>query len=389
MNPQLKILLVEDDALIGADLKRTLSSFGYAVIGPISSGEEVVEQIVSLNPNFVLMDIQLKGKLDGIQTVEAIQKKVALPVVFLTGLTDEASFQRAKLVNPYGYLIKPFDEWELRATIELTLQRFSMRSGETPDDDTSDSDGRSSPLVFSGTAVDFADEKTSIVAHLKQIPLFQELEDQRLEGLAANCSIRQFEAGEFISLEGADSKGGFIPLSGRIAITKTADSGKELIVSLLAPGDVLGLQFALSSFATALSAKTQVAARVIWIAAPKWESFREQNPKLDCRLCSMVSGQLIAAYTLASGLAHASVERRIVSAILALLPHFGKTSGQVPNTGRIYITRKELAELTGTTPETAYRVTKNLEREHFLDLTRPGILKISDINSLRKAAARE
>ena len=383
MNTTLKILVVEDDALIGADIARTLTSFGYTVTGPISTGEEVLERIEILQPNFILMDIKLKGKLDGIQTAEAIQQKVALPVVFLTGLTDEESFQRAKLLNPYGYLIKPFEAHELRTTIELTLHRFYSQTEPSDSEQNFEIDG-DRPGLADGDSVN---EKDGIISFLSRLPLFVNVPPSEIENLVKGCSIKQFEAGEFICFEGDDVKGGFIPLSGRISIMKTADSGKELIVALLAPGDPFGVQFAVNSFAVSLSARTQIASKVVWIPASQWNAFTKSRPGIDSNINKMLAAQLLTAYGLASSLAHASVEGRVISTLLALFPQIGKAATQADsNSGRIYITRKELAELTGTTPETAYRVTKHLEREKLLDLTRPGIIKIPDVAALRAAA---
>jgi len=388
MNRSLKLLVVEDDALVGVDLVKTLTSFGYEVLGPICSGEEVVERFENLEPDLILMDIKLNGKLDGIQTAEIIQKKVALPIVFLTGLTDDENFQRAKLLNPYGYLIKPFDALELRSTIELTLHRFKTRGGRDDEEQATENNGEDLQSEFISNHASGQSEAEVIASYLSQVQLFRNFPSAEIEALAKRGRLRSFEAGEFISLEGGDASGGFIPVSGRISIMKSSDNGKELIVALLAPGDVLGLQFAHSAFAKSLSARTQIASRAIWFPTSEWEHFCKRNNALVDNLNLMLSNQLLMAYNLASSLAHASVEGRIVRTLLALLPQFGKTSAQFANTSRIYITRKELSELTGTTPETAYRVTKHLERSDFLDLTRPGILKITDVKGLREAAER-
>lgn len=383
-----KILLVEDDAILGEDLCQTLRSLGYRVFGPINNGEEAVECIGNFNPDLILMDIGLSGKLDGIQTAELLQHKVALPVVFLTGLTDDESFQRAKLVNPYGYLIKPFDRSELRSTIELTLHRFQQRTGNGDGEGSSHFDSMTSFAADLNWPEGDGNEKGAITSYLSQLPLFKGVPQAHIRILARHCSIRKFQAGEFLLFEEDEVKGGFIPVSGRISVTKTSDSGKELIVALLAPGDVLGLQFSLTSFAKGLSSRTKVLSKVIWIPGPVWELFKDKNPTLHKALVTLITEELVRAYGLASSLAHASVEGRIVSTLVSLLPQFGKTGEETPNSGRIYITRRELAELTGTTAETAYRVTKHLERENLLDLTRPGILKIIDVAGLRQAAVR-
>lgn len=379
---KVKILIVEDDALIGADLNSSLASFGYEVIGPIDSGEEVIQRCESLKPNLILMDIGLKGKLDGIQTAEQIQNKTAVPIVFLTALNDEETLQRAKLINPYGYLIKPFDGHELHSTIELTLHRFTSEaksSGQAQESDELDEPTKA-------LAAPAGASKSAILEYFSQLTLFAGVAPKDLDELSQRCTVREFDAGEFITVEGARSDVGFIPITGRVSVTKTAESGKALTVALLAPGDTLGLLYCLDRFGQSTSSRAQVASRAICVPSQQWEYFVQRVPVIYKNLCEMLTARLTNAYTLASSLAHSRVEGRIVNALLALLPSFGRSASTIANEGRIYITRRELAELTGTTPETAIRVTKNLERDKLLDLSRPGIVKIPDVGRLRESA---
>lgn len=377
---QNKILVVEDDPLIATDLTETLKGYDYTVLGPFDSGEKVLQEIAKLQPNFVLMDINLKGEMDGIKTAEEIQKVISVPIVFLSALNDEATLQRAKLTNPYGYLIKPYDAAELRSTIELTLHRFRNEGAEV-------SHAEHPGEVSIGELADSA-RPTDILNFLSTLSFFESVPESNLEALSQACSIRSIDAGQFLIFEGEKAKGTFIPLSGRISVTKTAESGKELIVALLAPGDPFGLFYTIPSFATSTSAKTQIDSRVIWIPISEWNNFVTGNPIVYRNIAHALSERLTSSYTLSSSLAHARVEGRIIHTLVALLPEFGKSSGPtVQDTGRIFITRKELSELTGTTPETAIRVTKNLEREGLLDLTRPGIIKIPSVKKLKQMIA--
>jgi len=373
-----KILVVEDDALIGADICSSLASFGYLVVGPLLSGEEAIEEISRGDIDFVLMDIGLSGELDGIETAEKIQDIRPTPVVFLSALNDETTLQRAKLVNPFGYLIKPFDGAELRATIELTLQRFAREISDITKVDTA--------KEIDQLPVNFADSGSSserIDSYLSQLNVFKEISATSLRQLSQASSIRQCEGGEFLALEGDDPEGVFITISGRVSITKTAESGKELIVTLLAPGDAFGLVNTLPALKRSTSARVQVASKVIWIPVPAWQRFCAESPRIYQNLANILAECLSAAHTLSSSLAHERVEGRIVNTLIALMPGFGKSTDKNSSATRIFITRKELSELTGTTPETAIRVTKNLERAGLLDLTRPGIIKILDLPALR------
>ena len=113
MDP-ISILLVEDEGLIARDLEDTLTRLGYQVSGIASEGAEAIEMARELHPQLVVMDVSLRGELDGIEAACEIQKDAPVPVIFLTGHTDTETLQRAVMTGPLGYLIKPFQETELR-----------------------------------------------------------------------------------------------------------------------------------------------------------------------------------------------------------------------------------------------------------------------------------
>jgi two-component system sensor kinase FixL len=118
-----KILVVEDNAAIALDLSWQLETLGYDVVGTASSGEEALEQIIQSRPDAVLMDIRLSGGMDGIETAARIPETINPAVIYLTGSSEEATLKRARQTQPYGYLLKPFSERELHATIQIALER--------------------------------------------------------------------------------------------------------------------------------------------------------------------------------------------------------------------------------------------------------------------------
>jgi len=120
-----KILLVEDESIEAMDIKHTLESFGYEVPYVASSGEEAVEKALEIMPDLILMDIILKGEIDGIETVSKI-KDLNIPVIYLTAHSEESTIERAKLTVPYGYIIKPYDRTELKYAIELAIYKNQM-----------------------------------------------------------------------------------------------------------------------------------------------------------------------------------------------------------------------------------------------------------------------
>jgi diguanylate cyclase (GGDEF)-like protein/PAS domain S-box-containing protein len=124
--PQERILIVEDEKIIGLDLKRRLESFGFTVMGLIPEGEDAITLAQKEKPDIILMDIMLKGKLDGIEAAKKIHETSGIPVVFLTSYSDSETLQRAKEAEPFGYILKPFKERELLSTLEIALYKHSI-----------------------------------------------------------------------------------------------------------------------------------------------------------------------------------------------------------------------------------------------------------------------
>jgi two-component system, LuxR family, sensor kinase FixL len=122
-----KILIVEDEALIAQDIEAQLTQLGYEVCGIAVSGEQAIQAASLHRPDIALMDIMLRGDIDGIQAAEAIDQRHQIPVIFLTAHADEHTLQRAKLTKPLGYITKPFTERELSTALEIGLYREAMR----------------------------------------------------------------------------------------------------------------------------------------------------------------------------------------------------------------------------------------------------------------------
>jgi PAS domain S-box-containing protein len=121
-----RILVVEDERIVALDIEDQLSGLGYSVPATVARGEEAIRQAAESSPDLVLMDIRLKGHMDGIEAAQHIRTHLDIPVVFLTAQADEATLQRAKVTDSYGYLLKPFEERELRSTIEMALYKHQM-----------------------------------------------------------------------------------------------------------------------------------------------------------------------------------------------------------------------------------------------------------------------
>jgi PAS domain S-box-containing protein/putative nucleotidyltransferase with HDIG domain len=125
---KIKILVVEDESLVARDILNMLQSLGYDPVGIVSSGEHALEKAAASSPDLVLMDIVLKGELDGISAAEKLWEDFSIPVIYLTAYADDTTFERAKLTRPFGYLLKPFEERELQTTIEMALYKSKMET---------------------------------------------------------------------------------------------------------------------------------------------------------------------------------------------------------------------------------------------------------------------
>lgn len=122
------LLVVEDESIVAMDIKHRAEGLGYKVLGIASSGEEAIEKTNQYQPDLILMDIVLKGKMDGVEAAQVIREQFDIPVVYLTAYSDEKTLGRAKLTGPFGYIIKPFEDRELHSAVEVALYKHQMDS---------------------------------------------------------------------------------------------------------------------------------------------------------------------------------------------------------------------------------------------------------------------
>ena len=122
-----RILIVEDQIITAKDIKECLQDIGYVVLSIVSSGEEAIKKVGEENPDLVLMDIMIEGEMDGIETARQIRSISNIPVVYLTAYSDKNILERAKITEPFGYILKPFNERELQINIEIALYKPDYR----------------------------------------------------------------------------------------------------------------------------------------------------------------------------------------------------------------------------------------------------------------------
>lgn len=121
-----KVLVVEDENIVAMDIKNRLKVLGYAVPAVVDSGEEAIKKVAETHPDLVIMDIRLSGKMDGITSAEIIQSRFNVPVIYLTAYSDKKTLQRAKITEPFGYILKPLEERQLQIAIEMALYKHQM-----------------------------------------------------------------------------------------------------------------------------------------------------------------------------------------------------------------------------------------------------------------------
>jgi DNA-binding LytR/AlgR family response regulator len=138
-----QILIVEDDTIIAADISMQLSALGYEVTGILPRGEDALKHLENDLPDMVLMDINLKGEMDGVETAQKIYDLYKLPLIYLTANIDEATFNRAKETKPFAFIPKPFKRTDLERTIALVISRL-----EKDDDQKSSSDREKEESTF-------------------------------------------------------------------------------------------------------------------------------------------------------------------------------------------------------------------------------------------------
>ena len=120
---KVNVLVVEDEIIVSKDIQYSLKKLGYNVIGAAATGEKAIELATELKPDIILMDIMLKGDITGIEASAEIKEKLQIPIIFLTAYADESTLAKAKVTEPYAYIIKPFKEIDLHTSIEMALYK--------------------------------------------------------------------------------------------------------------------------------------------------------------------------------------------------------------------------------------------------------------------------
>jgi DNA-binding LytR/AlgR family response regulator len=146
------IVVVEDESIVSKDIQQSLKKLGYNVVGAAATGEKAIELIDEFVPDLVLMDIMLKGQMSGIDAAGIIKERHSIPVIYLTAYADENTLSKAKVTEPYGYIIKPFKEVDIHTSIEMALYKHKKNQEVEKERDLLfsivDGQGSASDIIF-------------------------------------------------------------------------------------------------------------------------------------------------------------------------------------------------------------------------------------------------
>ncbi len=173
---KLNIFIVEDESIVAKDIQNSLTKLGYNVVGFANNGKDAIDKINETMPDLVLMDIMIKGNLTGIDVSEKIKEKMNIPVIFLTAYADEGTLSRAKITEPYGYILKPFKEIDLHSTIEMAVYKHQKDSALLKERDflyslVENKDDKSKDILF------VKSNSRLVKVHLKDIYFVEALKD--------------------------------------------------------------------------------------------------------------------------------------------------------------------------------------------------------------------
>ncbi len=173
---KLNIFIVEDESIVAKDIQNSLTKLGYNVVGMANNGKDAVEKIIEVKPDLVLMDIMIKGNMTGIEVSEKIKERINIPVIFLTAYADEGTLSRAKITEPYGYILKPFKEIDLHSTIEMAVYKHQKDAEVLKERDflyslVENKDDRNKDILF------VKSNSRLVKVHLKDIYFVEALKD--------------------------------------------------------------------------------------------------------------------------------------------------------------------------------------------------------------------
>ena len=379
-----KILIVEDEPLVADDIERTVKKLGYQIAGKAVSGKEAIELTETGRPDAVLMDIRIKGEMDGIQTGGILKERFGTALIYLTAHSDIATFERAKITEPYGYVVKPFQEADLRIALGLALYKRSQELAKVGMQESLEAAG--SAAIESHPPVNGdSSQLQQVISFLSKLDLFSLLSEPDLQSIAAQSSPEDHSHGDLIVCEGEEEPTCFVVTEGRVSLVKSSENGNQLVVEMLFPGDLFSIVAAFEEDVASLTARAQKNVKVLRFPKRALFALLSRHPEFYKIFVRESARRLRTAHNMMRALAHDKVENRIASVLTELSKR--PSACPVPDEG-VRITRQEIADITGTSVETAIRVTRDFEEQGVLELSKRGSIKILKPAELKQLMAR-
>lgn len=370
-------LIVEDEPIIGLDIQQSLQQRGFGVYGPVTTAQAAIEAVKEHKPDIVLMDIFLNGEVDGITAAASIADTWQIPIIFLTAHCDRQTLERAKIVEPHGYIVKPFVEEELCAAIEMSLYRSqNQTSGQSRSSATS---------VSEETLTSAENEAEFKLQALLSLDLFTGVDTEKVARIAESSSVVELRRGEVFDADASENPSVFLVTSGLVSLRDYSTQGKEYIAELIAPNDLGGLVSLLQRGTRRLEVRAEKDAVVLLLPRKAMLLYLAEHPQHHLSLSGFLSEKLRDSQELAMSIAYDDVRTRILSLVFSLTKRMGvplTESGKYS----LHLSRKDIASLAGAAEETVVRVLKSLEKEGLLELGRRRKITILDIDRLQEAA---
>ena len=240
-----------------------------------------------------------------------------------------------------------------------------------------------SPIVAEAPTDESA-QSEFIYSFLKNLDFFSFLSTANLHGIARQCSIESLPHGGLVACEGEQASACFIVVEGRVSMAKSSENGNQLVVELLYPGDIFNIVEALDEELASLSGRAQKGTRVVRLPKKALFALLNQHPEFYQLFVRDSSRRLRAAYGMMRAIAHDRVESRIAAALFELAE---RPSACLQSEDGVKITRQEIADLTGTSVETAIRITRGFEEQGILELSKRGAIRILSRADLRHHAS--
>ncbi|MCO6430524.1 MAG: response regulator [Deltaproteobacteria bacterium] len=375
----IKALVVEDEQIVALDVARCLQSGGIDVVDTVASGGDAIAAMRRHEPDVVLLDIALNGDIDGIQVASQIADQWDVPVVFLTAHGDEQTVKRAQTARPSGYLVKPFKDQDLLASVMTAVYQFDQnRAGN----------GESSLGSVASPSVPDLSGTEEIKKFLASVEVLSALSSDELQFIAEAAQVYQIESGKTVISRFENEPTPFIVAQGCVALVTPPERTPQVILALVTPRDSFGLFSAFDTKYGSADARTIRPSTIVSLPRRLLVSLLDRNPQVARKLSQEIYGRLLEAHSFAGSLAADRAERRVGHALLSLIPNFSRLSNATKDIP-VEVSRKELAGYAGLTLETAVRVLRRFSNEGLVDLSHRRFIKVLDAKKLEEALSQD